>query len=434
MRLRTAQNAALAGAPSAELTAALGNAGRNDDATIRCEALCSMAKLDFAAATGLLEAAAKDSNPLVRLGAVRGYAAAGKTDKALPFLDDPSEMVRLAAIRAAANEASAGAARRVMDLMIAAPQGEMRSVGSHLAAREALIAMHSRQVEELAAERLAEAMAGYRNTPREFQDLIGQYSKPPPAGQTREDFSVAAAALREHQSVHVRNVRSCCRILGAYRSRLALARLLDLVKTEPTESILLGDAAWALGEIGEASAAPPLRALLAQYVKLGRKKLQNAGVIPPPPIPYNDHAAAEVISAMAKLKDAGATDDIIQLTTMSEGNGRFRLYEPVMAGLRALPELQTPASAAKIEAAFGELISVTLPDYMVQRYAAIREAGLRGRTAQLPAIEKVLAQRPSRRLISVAAWACWKLSGQMPEIPAPPTIQSPNWIVQIHGR
>ena len=253
-----AQNTALAGTPSAELTAALGNAGRNDDATIRCEALCSMAKLDFAAATGLLEAAAKDSNPLVRLGAVRGYAAAGKTDKALPFLDDPSEMVRLAAIRAAANEASAGAARRVMDLMIAAPQGEMRSVDSHLAAREALIAMHSRQVEELAAERLAEAMAGYRNTPREFQDLIGQYSKPPPAGQTREDFSVAAAALREHQSVHVRNVRSCCRILGAYRSRLALARLLNLVKTEPTESILLGDAAWALGEIGEASAAPPL--------------------------------------------------------------------------------------------------------------------------------------------------------------------------------
>ena len=72
-------------------------------------------------------------------------------------------------------------------------------------------------------------------------------------------------------------------------------------------------------------------------MKLGRKKLQNAGVIPPPPIPYNDHAAAEVISAMAKLKDAGATDDIIQLTTMSEGNGRFRLYEPVMAGLRLCP-------------------------------------------------------------------------------------------------
>jgi HEAT repeat protein len=436
VRLRAAQNAALVkGDEVSAVRDEIRRSAASGDAAVRCEALRALGILDYAGGQGELEKSAGDKSPLVRLGVVRGYQAAGQTAKVRVFLDDPSEMVRLAAIRASGDPAGAEAAQRVLELMLQAPLRELRSEDSHAAARECLIAMHSEAMPRLAADAMAEEIRKLAAIGEELKSIIRKYKKPLEPGEVREDFTKVNEAVTYRRDTHQRNIGTCCRILGAYRSTLAMESELNLLKTEPTDSSLLGDVAWSLGRIGNERARAPLEALLAKYVALGREDLRARGVQPPPHIAYNDYSAGEVVEALAMLKDSRAFENILEIATMKDGGGGgHRLYWPVLKAFEAFPLLQTPATARRIDDAFIGVIGDPGEEFDAQRYSLMLFAARQNRTAALPAIRKAMAQRRRQKMIDMAAWAIWKLSGQVPDIPDPMPLQGSDWIVQTRHR
>jgi HEAT repeat protein len=237
-------------------------------------------------------------------------------------------------------------------------------------------------------------------------------------------------ALAPKQRRAERNIRACCRLLGASRSRQAFQQRLGLLESLATDSPVLADLAWSLGRTGEARAVKPLRALLGKYIELGRQFLRTRAQVPPPYVPYDDQAAAQVVEALAEMHATEAAAAVIELARMKESGGR--LYLPVMSALRAMPSFRTPRDAEKTEAAFVEIIGDEAAP-MAVRYVAIREAVAQNRAKALPAIRKILDARPERRMIAAAAWAIWKFTGQAPAIPDPRPAQG-DWLVQTREK
>ena len=433
VRLWAAKNAAFVSdaAESREINNSLTVAAAQGNPMVRCEALRSLGKIDFEDAKSLLEASGDEKNQLVRMGVVQGYELARQGAKVRPFLDDPDPMVRLAAIRAAGELVIAGSADRLFELMLQAPPGEMEGMNSHVAARDSLIAIHSDAVPQIAAAKLPDLLRYYLDVPRLQAELIKRYRESNSTAGKLPDFTRQNLELMAKWLQCARNIGSCFRLLGAYRSKLSLDIEIELVKSEPADSRLMVDLVWSLGQIGDAKAVAPLEALLAKYVTLGREKLSSIGAMPPPIIPYNDEAAGEVVQALVQLKATGATDNILTMGTMKVGD--YRLGEPVFAAMKCCPRLQTPANAARIEAMFSDLIQDSHQSAL--RYSAIAYAAKQGRQQSLPAIRKLLEQeRPGQTLMGAAAWAIWKLTGQAPKVPDPATVQGSNWIIQTSHR
>jgi len=165
VRLRAVENAMLAPKARARVLAGeLAKLAAGDVAAVRGSAVAALAKLGLPSADENIERARRDPNLLVRRGAVRALAHAGRADAIGEFLRDPSPAVRLAAIRAAGTLRCADCAASLFTLMCDAPYDDYFEApydrppppgDAHLAARAALQALATDEVARLAAARLA---------------------------------------------------------------------------------------------------------------------------------------------------------------------------------------------------------------------------------------------------------------------------------------
>jgi len=378
----------------------------------------------------LLRQAATDKDPQIRLGALHGLANAQQADAIAPFLADESELVRLAAIRAAGTLKSANAVDALFDRMFIAPLNELKAVDTHLAARDSLIAIATPAVAERAAKEFPTLVAQYKQLGldrKQAQDAVANVNSNDKAAVNAQQAEVAKLFTRERMTS--RNIRACARILGALKCDTVLDRQIAFLDGEPTDSPVLGDLIWSLGEIGDRKALPVLETFMTKSVKLAQEYLQAQLMIPPPPVPYSSEGTAQCVGALAKLDSPNWLTHAHALVTMKVS--RLRLDRPVDEALAAYETRYAAASdtdKARMQA--GVLDLITDDNHRrLARANAMRLAGLWKLPAAVTPLTNLLTtERPSRTMMQMSAWALFQIDGKDRPV-GDPVVAPGGWVV-----
>jgi len=394
VRLWAARSVALLRAPSTMLEGELLRMAETGPPAIRAEAMGAVARNSFGKVASLAGRCASDSGPFLRRGAVLAYAAAGRGNRIRPFLDDSSPLVRLAAIRAAGALRQADCVERLVELMETAPAEQ-----SHAATRESLV--------HIAGDKVASAVA---------------------AALRRAGSALGDSDKRKAETA-VRNLRSCCIILGELKSNVALDDQLSLLEQLNVESDSVADIASSLGMIGDKRAAGPLE----QKLRAGRQRalsgLRTLGGMRPNPM--YEKPSAEIVEALGRLGATESADTILMMTNLEAGGFRLGLINAYAA--RWLPKLLTDDNRGGI--ADSVVANLRHRSYAgsaeVVRFEACKAAAVLGLKDALDDLSKTLADnRQQPRVMQAAAWAIQELTGEAPEIPAPLPYRGPRWIVR----
>lgn len=422
VRLRAAQNALLLDKGQALVPVLMELAAAGDGA-VRCEALVALGKLDMAAAEQIIKAAAKDSNALVRLGALGAMEQASRKNDIAPFLNDSSEMVRLSAIRAVGRLKCVNCRERLMELMHSASLDEVVSLDSHAAAMASLVALDDPQVPAQVARLLPAAI-------EQWNDLTAQLDRAVrDAAANKGNMGRHVERQRElvaQRRIATRQLQAFFRLLGSYKSRLAFADQIRLLPLLETDSPVLGDLAWSLGQIKDQQASAGLLKQLDVCTKMARRFLKTKDNVPPPYVPYRPDVTAEIVLALGQLGHKEALPRMMELATMKENSSCLDM--PVLAAIEAMPKLASPADMAK----YHDVLVTVITDSsscVAARYMAVKQAGRMGVKSAQPAIEKLLFEdRPGQIQMAAAAWSLWQLTGKA--VPAGEPAPSPgNWII-----
>ena len=390
----------------------------------------------------LLGDAAKDKDPQIRLGAVQGFANAWQAHAITPFLTDDSEMVRLAAIRAVGKLAShknaaehplksADAVTPLFDLMLNAPLNELEAADTHQAARDALIALGTPAVAERAAKEFPGLVVRYRqlqDDSKASRDALATVANSGDKPAIRAAHAKVARISAQYRATY-RNIRTCCRILGALKCDTVLDQQIALLDAEPTDSPVLGDLIWSLGAIGDSKALPSLETFMEKSVKLAREYLQAQLSMPPPYVPYSSEGTAQCVGALAKLNHPQWLAHAHALVTMKVQ--KLRLDRPVDEVLATYADRYATASAdskARMEAGVVDVIS----DDNHRRLARARSMRLAGQwklpAAAAPLTAVLTTERPSRTMMQMAAWALYQIDGKDRPV-GDPVVTSGGWVV-----
>jgi len=385
--------------------------------SLRATALAALGKFDYgfndAKVQAFLRQAATDSDPQIRLGALRGLTNAWRGDVVAPFLADKSEMVRLEAMRAAKTLAayklnSTETADALFDLMFAAPLNELTAADTHLAARDSLIAIATPAVAERAAKEFPALVASWtqlRLDSRQARDALAAATNSGDKQTIRARQAELAAVSATERKAH-RNIRACARILGALTCDKALDQQIALLETESTDSPVLGDLIWSLGEIGDPKALPAIETFMTKSVKLAREYLQAQLALPPPYVPYSSEGTAQAVAALAKLDSPNWLTHAHTLVTMKVS--RLRLDRPVDTALAMYDARYATASDAdKATMQAGVIDLITDESHRrLARAHAMRIAGQWKLPAAVGPLTNLLTtERPSRPMMQMSAWA-----------------------------
>ena len=411
VRLRAAENALLA-APGAAPRAELLKVARSDESAVRAAAMAALGRSEFSSVEGVLEEAAKSSDPLLRRGAVWGFRYGGKADRLRPFLNDESATVLLAAIQAAGDLKHADSIPRLTELLLTVPDEQ-----AHFAARDSLATMGVPAVADRAAEALTQLapdllrVAGPPDKIREVS-MAGSGEPPPPP----------------EKGTIIRNSRSCSWLLGHYRSKAAFDVQLKLVRQLPVDCPALIDLAGALVRIGDPNAVPSLHQALQTAEKHCHAYLVVQALGQGDYPPFSEVVAASLVDALGALKASEAVGTMVKLV---EANFREkRLIETCEAAARVLPLLASDTNRAAVERAILSMLRHREHGRLCL-FEACRAAGRLKMTAAVGDLQTVLAERDGRLLIRASAWALGQITGRVPPLPEPKRAQGADWIVAV---
>ena len=492
VRLGAVSNAALLDAAQAgALLATLADVARNDDSpAVRGAAVASLGALAFDANAPAIAEAWKDANALVRRGAVEAYIHAEKAPPIKEFFADPSPMVRLAAIRLAgqrklpdavpllldafrnvaddlAHNAAAQSLRQIGGDAVATALGDLagemykqaqeifqetrqakpdvdKSNAAVQKLQEALDAAQSKQTD---LDRAAAAPSNAK-TPQDKEKLAAAKKQ---ADVARKDLDAARTALAGSASraagvqsqvdergnrfaKSIRNLRSCCRVLGELKSpqafdlraeilqTAAASKLSDMVRLD---SEMLIDVVLSLGQLGDPRGAEPVNKLLAALAK----QAPGAGMEnPPPDFCYRTSVAVAAITAVGDLhspQELSSLDVFLNVRIKMTG----RLNTENEAVMRTMGMLNSPAHKAAIEKIAGKVLGDSTYSLTVQ-FEAIKTCGKLGLAKNLLLIRKRLDDRADRNTMRAAAWAIKVLSDESPSVGDPSTSEGPGWIIR----
>ncbi len=374
---------------------------------LRSAAVEALGKFAFDSSQSLIASAADANNPMVVSAAVRAYANAGKTLQAAKFLDHDSPSVRLAAIRAAGKLTHTPSVDKLMTLMLDAPD-----TLAHEAARKSLILIGGASVEQITARTL------------KLQKEMKVTRPAPPADAAEPVRQKHQALLEALRARRVRNVASCCYMLGKLKSTEGFDYLLTVPAGLKLDSPILLDWPVALAEIGDSRAVEALRSLLGKCHTAGKGYLKTLG-LPASPPPYDGHVTGKVIESLIKLKSRESLGQIMKVTQTTIRD--FRLTTASAYSARWLGEM-ADVDQAGVDKTIGLIIAT--PGYeLTARFYACKSAGRMKLKSALPALRRIVNQeRPGKDLITAAAWAIQQITGQAPQMPQPRSRPGP-WII-----
>jgi HEAT repeat protein len=364
---------------------------------VRAAAIEVLGKFAFATSRDSVAKASKDDHILVRRGAARAYGHAQAADDVCRMLDDPSPIVRLAAIRAAGDLGINAATDRLVELMLTAPDEQ-----AHRAARRALLTIGTDDV----AARLAQALS----------TLLAEL--------TADRDPETSTSQRRGERLD-RNAMSCCDILGeifAGRPQQAATlpgtdTMLNLLDALDINERPVGAAAEALGRIGDARAIPLLRKLLATCAT-------NRGDPPP-----SGDVTGQICLGLAALQDPKAPPLMIDVINV---NGQpSRLSRAVRYIMDVLPTFDGSPHAEDIrEAVLTVLDPATGFGRACQAHAARAAVRLDLKDATT-LLEELLDERTGgREVLQIFAWALSQLTGADVHAPNPRPKACDGWIVR----
>ncbi|MFB3890477.1 MAG: HEAT repeat domain-containing protein [Phycisphaerae bacterium] len=464
VRLRAAENAALVDkAKAADVTGALAELAAKDAPAVRGAALAALGTLAFDSSRAAIDASAKDADPQVRRGALAALQNAGKRDRIKPFLDDPSAMVRLAAIRAAGQLRCEDCTGRLFELMQAVEDDL-----AHFAARQSLRQIGTPQVNAQAGAVVQEANKSLAPLQKALDD-VGKIAsdlnaKLAPYERTLSDLKASRAAQQridvaqaeldkamvpfDAQQVLVdaarakfnramRNLRSACWLLGELKgaeefdTRMAIvsgsvaAKDTDVIKID---SDVLIETVFSLGRLGRPEAAGPINAVLAKSAAMAPGFFSDH---PPPGSRYNGRVVISCVEALAALHNSDGLDSMRAIKEVRIKMAG-RLNEESEAIMRSLPMLTTPANRATIEKEFIDK-AIDDPTFLLPvRFEAIKSAGklkLEGQTTVRLIKKVLLEERPDRNMMRVSAWAIKRITNETLPI-SDPVVYQGDWIIR----
>jgi len=424
-----------AAVPPMEKLLALAKTGPS---SLRATALAAVGNycLVFGGSDGreLLVQSAKDKDPQIRLGALLGLANVEQTDAIAPFLADESELVRLAAIRAAGTLKATDAIDALFDLMLAAPLNELEAADSHMAARDSLIAFagtDSNGAAIRAAQEFPRQVALYRQFQTDVTTAQAELAAVTNSGDkvAKKAKEAEVATLTAQYRMAYRNIRACARILGAHKHKAVLDQQIALLEAEPTDSPVLGDLIWSLGALGDAKALPALESFMARSVKLAQEYLNSLLQLPPPYVPYSSEGTAQGLTALFRLDSPNWFAHARALATMKAAHNRLdRPVEEALAAYKARYETASDIDKAQIVADVTEIIADANHRRMF-RAVSMRLAGEWKLSAAVAPMTDILTdERPSRVMMHLAAWSLYQIDGKERTVGDP--VDSPgDWIV-----
>ncbi len=374
---------------------------------LRSAAIEALGKFAFDSSQSLIASAANDNNPMVVSGAIRAYENAGKTTTCAKFLYHDSPAVRLAAIRATGKLTHAPSVAKLMTIMLDAPDKL-----AHEEARNSLLLIGGTNVEQIVARTL------------KLQKEMKVSLPSPPSGATEQVSQKHQMLLEALDARRVRNVASCCYMLGKLKSTEGFDYLLTVPAGLELDSPILLDWPIALAEIGDSRAIGPLNSMLDRCHTAGKKYLKTLG-LPVMPPPYDGHVTGKAIEALIRLKSNESIRQIIKVTKTNIKN--FRLTKASIYSARWLGEI-ADADRSGVDKTIGLIIAT--PSYeLTARFYACKTAGRMKIKSALPALQTILNQeRPGKDLMTAAAWAIQQITGQAPQIPQPRS-RPGSWIL-----
>ena len=429
VRVRAAKNASLLASVDDILAELDRCAQKPNPPAVRAAAVETLGKRAFnqSKSQELLTAAATDANPLLRCAAVRVYHHAGKAEPVRAFLDDPSSMVRFAAIQAAGDLKVEEGVSRLFELML-----DAANAPTHLAARRALRQIGSEAVTDQAALAMN---AGVAALEKAWAAVVGGSSRSKPAaGKSRTRDEV----VQQRQLIS-RNISSCNWLMGELKSKKALALQLKILeaaakKRKKSEkplweinSPVLHELVPALAKIGDPAAIDPLDRTLKKCFTRGQQYLIALAMMRPPPA-YSEEVTGSVARALADLKAYQALDTMIQIAkTNMQGATLSRATSHVV---RALPLMANDANRPKVEACLVEDVLSSNAFSLFTHFCAAKAVGRMKIKAALPTLRKMLnEERRGPRMMHAAAWAIQEITGQTPKIPQP-RLRQGDWILR----
>ncbi|MBN1942003.1 MAG: HEAT repeat domain-containing protein [Phycisphaerae bacterium] len=385
----------------------------------------------------------KDPNPLLRRAVVRVYRQREAPGNIVPFLSDPSGLVRLAAAEALGDLPTLEALGPLVRVFLNAPDDRM-----HAAAFRALRRIGGAPVGQAVADHLRRIQADQKTNNDALADVVKQLSKlaeakpaekkntktiDPEITHRTEALQNRKETLQRRRELLQRNVISCCRLLGVLRRKEGFDELLRLTTALPIDSPLLGEVAAALGRIGDPRAVEPLRAVLDRCSRqaLPYLKALTRMVIPPP---FSEKITGQVIQALAALGDTESLNATLRLMRLYVS--RKRLETVIAFALESLPSLTPAERRSDVEA----VVVALLKDrdlFLSIQWRAVKTAGRMKFHSALPLLKRILYQRREcPAMMTVAAWAMQRITGskQPPMIPEPVLHEGTTWIItQVAG-
>ena len=411
IRLAAARNALLSPAGAAP-PASLLKVARQDSPQVRAAAMAALGRADLAAASPLLEEAAKSADPALRRGALWGWRYAAKADRIRPFLDDASPMVVLAAIEAAGELKSADCIPRLYELLPALPDAQ-----AHFAARAALAGI----AQDAVPRQAAEALAAMKTEVLRVGGSPDVEKGGGPAGPIGPRPPADAGTV-------LRNARAYAWLLGQYRSKEGLDTQLELLRKLPVDCPALLEVAGALARIGDPQAVDPLTKALTTCANNAPGYLRVVRQGQGSHLPFAEPVCSALIAAAGELKAYPALPAIIRLVEANfEGE---KLRQSAAAAARALPLLATDQNRASAEKGVTVLLRDRASHGPESTFEACKAAARMKMASATGLLEKVLSERDGRQLIHASAWAIGRITGTVPAMPEPVRRQG-NWSIRI---
>lgn len=385
-------------------------------------AIEALTSLDASSAKPFIEKAAKNHSPLLRRAAVASFAVyrewnvekwkAQKNSTTKPasrnvsalesidmfsripaFLDDPSPLVKLAAVRAAGiarkNNALINQTQKLIDVAFAAPDTQLHDA----------------------------AITASMNQSGALPLAVDEYKKMMPEYLAEKN---AKGTLLE------RNLSSVCKIIASCKSDAVLNEMLADIQKLSLDSILVGDIADALGAAGSKSAIPTLEKMLKTCQATGAKFLIAMASMSTPPA-FDEKNAAKIVSALASLDAKRAVPAIISISQLNAMGMRLNVVNAAVPP--ALVKLCDNSNRSEIGKQLSAMITDTSYDKGVI-FNAIIACGELKISDSLSGLKQVLdEERPSKITIWAAAWATGQISGKYPAQPQPEPNEG-NWIIK----
>lgn len=395
-------------------TTAVSEAAGSGKPAQRAAALAVLGKFNFSAAASHIAKAEKSDDPILRRGAVWAYQHAGKGDRIGPFLEDPSPLVRLAAIKAAGTTKAADCEGRLFELMISAPH-EL----SHNACLDSLRAI----AKPATAERASTWLKENGNDVVALGRRVAEQSK-----EKDVSFFEIVAKIRSLEVLQ-RNASSCCRLLARLKSRLAIDEMYMLLNNVRMDSPVLVALAEYFSTVTSEADTIAMAKLLDRLRIRCRQYLAALAAMQPPP-PYDSSITVDVVKILAKLKSPDIELGIFKLATFTFGGTRQEVE--CSAAIREIRSIISPENTKALESDMIDIVDST-PLLTLQYEAAVCLGELKSKDA-LDALRKLLeTKRPNKSVIQAAAWALQEITGETPNIPNPLRNEGP-WLIRATRR